>query len=215
MNKSKRYKIFERFREQNPHPVVELDHNSPFELLVAVMLSAQATDVGVNKATKKLFAIANTPEEFLKLNEEGLKPYIKSIGLYKTKAHNLIKTCEKLLKDFNGEVPNTREQLVTLPGIGRKSANVILNSCFNKPTIAVDTHVFRVSQRIGLATGKTPLEIELQLLKTIDKKFIPNVSNWLVLHGRYICIARKPRCSECIIQDLCEYKFKTLLSQSK
>lgn len=215
MNKSKRRKIFEIFRAKNPNPQVELDHNSPFELLVAVMLSAQSTDVGVNKATKKLFAIANTPEKFLQLGEQGLQPYIQTIGLYRTKAHNLIKTCEKLLKDFNGLVPNNREQLVTLPGIGRKSANVILNSCFHQPTIAVDTHVFRVSQRIGLAKGKTPLEIELQLLKTIDKEFIPHVSNWLVLHGRYTCVARKPRCSECIIQELCEYKFKTPAVKNK
>lgn len=210
MNNITRNLIFERFAKQNPHPKVELDYTNAFELLVAVVLSAQSTDVGVNKATKVLFKIANTPEQFVNLGEEGLIPYIRTIGLYRTKAHNLIKASQKIMENFHNEVPNTLEDLTTLPGVGRKSANVILNAWFHQSTVPVDTHVFRVCNRTGIAHGKTPLIIEQELLITVDKKYLRNVSNWLVLHGRYVCIARKPRCSECIIRDLCEYEYKTL-----
>ncbi len=209
MNKQKRREIFERFREQNPHPTTELEFNSPFELLIAVILSAQATDVSVNKATSKLFPEANTPQAILDLGIDKLKEYIKSIGLYHTKAENIMKTCEILENKYQGEVPDTREALESLPGVGRKTANVVLNTAFDKPTIAVDTHIFRVANRTGLAKGKTPLEVEKKLVKSIDKAFLKDAHHWLILHGRYICVARKPKCGECLIRDLCEYKYKT------
>lgn len=210
MKKEKRRAIFERFRAQNPKPTTELHYNSFFELLVAVVLSAQATDVSVNKATAKLFPIANRPETILALGEENLKDYIKTIGLYNSKAKNLIKTCQLLIELYQGEVPNNREALEALPGVGRKTANVILNTAFGQPTMAVDTHIFRVANRTGIATGKTPLAVELALLKNIDKEFQQDAHHWLILHGRYVCIARKPKCQECLIRDLCEYEDKTI-----
>jgi endonuclease-3 len=210
MNKKKVYEIFKRFQKQDPHPDTELKYHSPFELLIAVMLSAQATDVSVNKATEKLFPIANTPEKILKLGEEKLKTYIKNIGLYNTKAKNVIKTCEILIKEYNSQIPSEREALESLPGVGRKTANVVLNVVFNEPTIAIDTHIFRVANRTHLAIGKTPLAVEKKLVKIIPPEFLKNAHFWLVLHGRYVCVARKPRCPECIIRDLCEYKHKTV-----
>lgn len=212
MNKEKRREIFERFQQHDPNPTTELNYETPFELLIAVILSAQATDVGVNKATAKLFPKANTPQAISDLGEEKLKGYIKTIGLYNSKAENIIKTCTILLDKYNGEVPDSREALETLPGVGRKTANVVLNTAFGEPTIPVDTHVFRVANRTGLAKGKTPLEVEKKLLKNVEKQFLPNVHHWLVLHGRYVCIARKPKCPECIINDICEYKHKTARS---
>lgn len=209
MNKAKRREIFVRFRQQNPHPTTELLYQSPFELLIAVILSAQATDVSVNKAMAKLFPIANTPHAIAELGEEGLKSYIKTIGLYNSKAHNVIKTCQLLIEKHQGEVPNTREALEALPGVGRKTANVILNTAFKQPTMAVDTHIFRVANRTGIATGNTPLAVEKALVKNIDKEFIQDAHHWLILHGRYTCVARKPHCATCIINDLCEYKNKT------
>lgn len=210
MNKQKRREIFERFRSQNPHPTTELHYNSAFELLIAVILSAQATDVSVNKATEKLYAVANTAQGILDLGLEQLKTYVKSIGLYNSKAQNIIKTCELLIKNYQGEVPNQREALEALPGVGRKTANVVLNTAFGQPTMAVDTHIFRVANRTGLAKGKTPLAVELELLKNIDSEFLHDAHHWLILHGRYVCTARKPHCSTCIIRDLCEYKDKNL-----
>lgn len=210
MNAKKCFEIFNRFKKQNPNPTTELKYHSPFELLIAVMLSAQATDVSVNKVTDKLFLAASTPLQMLNLGEEKLKGYIKSIGLFNTKAANIIKTVQKLMTDFNGEVPKTLAELESLPGVGRKTANVILNTAFGKETIAVDTHIFRVANRIGLAQGKTPLEIELKLLKIIPAQFRKDAHHWLILHGRYVCIARKPKCPNCIIKDLCEYPNKTL-----
>jgi endonuclease-3 len=202
-------KIFTRFQQMNPHPTTELSFNSPFELLVATMLAAQATDVGVNKAMRVLFPIANTPEAILnKFNEETLMPYLKTLNLYKTKTRNLLKTCAMLVERYNGQVPKTREELESLPGIGRKTANVVLNTAFGEPMIAVDTHIFRVSNRTNIAPGKTPLEVELNLLKVIPKEFTHNAHHWLVLHGRYVCKARKPLCSNCLIADLCEYPDK-------
>ncbi len=209
MNKQQRRSIFERLREQNPHPTTELEYNSAFELLIAVMLSAQATDVSVNKATSRLFPVANTPQTLLALGEENLKQYIKTIGLFNTKAANVIKTCRILLEEFQGEVPEQREALEKLPGVGRKTANVVLNTAFHQPTMPVDTHVFRVANRTGLAKGKTPLKIEEGLLKNIDKEFLPYAHHWLILHGRYVCTARKPHCTSCVIRDLCEYRDKT------
>lgn len=208
MNKQKRRVIFEILRNNNPRPTTELRFNSVFELLIAVILSAQATDVSVNKATQLLFAIANTPQELVNLGEENLKDKIKSIGLFNNKAHNIIKTCQLLLDKHKGQVPNTREALEALPGVGRKTANVILNTAFGWPVIAVDTHIFRVAKRIGLARGATPLAVEQELTKTIDKEFLHDAHHWLVLHGRYVCIARHPYCTACIIKDLCEYKEK-------
>jgi endonuclease-3 len=210
MNKQKRREIFERFRNQNPHPTTELNYNSNFELLIAVILSAQATDVSVNKATEHLYAVANTPQAIHDLGLEQLKNYIKTIGLYNSKAQNVIKTCELLIKNFNGEVPNQREALESLPGVGRKTANVVLNTAFGHPTMAVDTHIFRVANRIGLAKGKTPLAVELELLKNIESEFIQDAHHWLILHGRYVCTARNPHCGTCLIRDLCEYKNKNL-----
>lgn len=209
MNKIKRNEIFNRLQAANPNPTTELIYHSTFELLIAVILSAQATDVSVNKATTKLYAIANTPENILKLGVDGLKTYIKTIGLYNNKALHIIKSCEILINKYNSLVPAQREDLEKLPGVGRKTANVILNTAFHQPTIAVDTHIFRVANRTGLAKGKTVLIVEQKLLSSIPNIFLQNAHHWLILHGRYICIARKPRCSACIIEDLCEFKGKT------
>lgn len=210
MNPSIRREIFTRFKSANPHPSTELEYSSPFELLVAVVLSAQATDKSVNVATRKLFPVANTPEKILVLGEDGLTEIIKSIGLYKTKARNILATCRLLMEDYGGKVPRTREQLEKLPGVGRKTANVLLNTAFGEPTIAVDTHIFRVSNRTGIARGKNVLEVELKLLKCVPKEFRHDAHHWLILHGRYICVARKPKCAQCIINDLCEYEPKNL-----
>lgn len=209
MNKSKISKVFARFQKANPKPTTELIYRSPFELLIAVILSAQATDKSVNKATEQLFKIANTPATILELGETGLKKYIKTIGLYTTKAKNVIATCALLIEKFHSRVPETREELEELPGVGRKTANVILNTCFGEPTIAVDTHIFRVANRIGLSKGKTPRAVEDQLIKNIPAEFKHDAHHWLILHGRYVCIARKPHCPTCIIRDLCEYPDKT------
>lgn len=208
MNQAKRTAIFERFRQANPSPTTELHHASPFELLIAVILSAQSTDAGVNKATAKLFKVAKTPKAMSKLGVRGLKKYIKTIGLYNTKAENIIKTSRILVKDYGGKVPSDRESLESLPGVGRKTANVILNTAFGQPTIAVDTHIFRVANRTGIAPGKTVLEVEKRLLRLVPEEFKKNAHHWLILHGRYVCTARKPHCPECIINDLCEWKHK-------
>jgi len=209
MNKEKRQEIFRRLRNENPNPTTELNYSSPFELLIAVMLSAQATDVGVNKATAKLFPVANTPEAILALGVDGLKSYINTINFYNTKAENVIKTCRILVERYNSEVPDTREALESLPGVGRKTANVVLNTAFRQPAMAVDTHIFRVSNRTGIAPGKNVLEVEQKLLRLVPKEFLMDAHHWLILHGRYTCIARKPRCGSCLIYDLCEYKDKT------
>lgn len=211
MNKKTVREIFLRFDKKEHEPKTELNYHSDFELLVAVILSAQATDVSVNKATEKLFKIARTPKEMLALGEASLKTYIKSIGLYQTKAKRIIATSKLLLEKFHGKVPADRDQLESLPGVGRKTANVVLNALYKQATIAVDTHVFRVANRIGLVKEKTPLAVENQLLKIIPKEFIPHVSHWLILHGRYVCTARKPKCPTCFIKDLCEYPHKTKL----
>jgi len=208
VNKEKRSEIFQRLQAANPKPEPELTFNSPFELLVAVVLSAQATDKSVNKATAKLFPIANTPKAILKLGEEQLKQHIKSIGLYNSKAKNIIQTCRKLQDKHHSQVPESRTDLESLPGVGRKTANVIMSIAFGHPTIAVDTHVFRVSNRTKIASGKTVLEVEKKLLRLVPQTFIHNAHHWLILHGRYTCIARKPRCGSCVIEDLCEYKEK-------
>jgi endonuclease-3 len=208
MNPEKRAEIFRRLKESNPHPTTELHYNSPFELLIAVILSAQATDVGVNKATKKLFPIANSPEQIHVLGLEGLKTYIKTIGLYNSKAANIIKTCDILIKQHNSQVPQQRDALEALPGVGRKTANVVLNTAFGHPTIAVDTHIFRVSNRTKLASGKNVDAVEKKLMKVTPKEYKLDAHHWLILHGRYTCIARKPRCASCIIEDLCEFKEK-------
>lgn len=210
MNKQKIREIFTRFREQNPHPTTELVYHSAFELLIAVILSAQATDVSVNKATVKLFPVANTPQSILDLGLEQLKEYVKSIGLYNSKAQNIIKTCALLIQKHHGEVPRQREALEALPGVGRKTANVVLNTAFGEPTMAVDTHIFRVANRIGIAKGKTPLAVEHGLIKNIPAEFLQDAHHWLILHGRYVCTARAPKCGTCIIQDLCEFKDKNL-----
>ncbi len=209
MTPQKIREIFLRFQKANPRPTTELIYQNPFELLVSVILSAQATDISVNKATKKLFAVANTPEKILELGEAKLKEYVKTIGLFNTKAANIIKACRILVEKYHSEVPNHREGLEELPGVGRKTANVILNTCFGQPMIAVDTHIFRVANRIGLANGKTPRAVEDELLKVIPPEFIHNAHHWLILLGRYTCIARKPRCPTCVIRDLCEFKHKT------
>ncbi|OGT19903.1 MAG: endonuclease III [Gammaproteobacteria bacterium RBG_16_57_12] len=209
MNKTKRTDIFRRFRAQNPAPTTELHYSTPFELLVAVILSAQATDKSVNKATATLFKVANTPASILKLGENGLKGYIRTIGLYNSKAGNILKTCQILLEQHQGKVPVDRAALEALPGVGRKTANVILNTAFGQPTIAVDTHIFRVANRTGIAPGKTVLEVERKLLKYVPGEFRQDAHHWLILHGRYTCVARKPRCGSCIIEDLCEYPDKT------
>lgn len=208
MNKQKRVDIFTRWQQANPHPTTELEYQSTFELLIAVILSAQATDISVNKATRPLYKKHNTPETIYQLGVEGLKRYIKTIGLYNSKAENVIKTCKILIDQYQSRVPDTREALESLPGVGRKTANVILNTAFGQPTMAVDTHIFRISNRIGLVKGKTPLEVEKQLLKHIPKPFLLDAHHWLILHGRYFCTARKPKCADCIIHDLCEYKHK-------
>ncbi|PJD96607.1 MAG: endonuclease III [Legionella sp.] len=208
MNKKQRHELFVRFRAHNPHPKTELIYHSPFELLIAVLLSAQATDISVNKATLRLFAVANTPQAILDLGIDRLKTYIQSIGLYNTKAEHIMTTCALLLARFAGQVPATREDLESLPGVGRKTANVVLNTAFGQPTMAVDTHIFRVANRTGLASGKTPLAVEHGLLKNIDQEFLQDAHHWLILHGRYVCTARKPQCKSCIIKDLCEYKDK-------
>lgn len=209
MNPQKRREIFERLRAENPKPTTELNFKNPFELLVAVALSAQATDVSVNKATAKLFKKANTPARILKLGVDGVKEYIKTIGLYNNKAKNLIAMCEILLEQHNGKVPRDREALEALPGVGRKTANVVLNTAFGEPTIAVDTHIFRVSNRTALAPGKNVDEVERKLLKFVHDDFKQDAHHWLILHGRYVCVARKPRCGACVIEDLCEFKKKT------
>lgn len=214
MNQRKCVAIFKRFAEQNPTPTTELHYHSTFELLIAVILSAQATDVSVNKATAKLFAKANTPEMILHLGEAGLKPYIQSIGLYNTKAKNILKTCQILIEQHQSQVPNSFEDLKNLPGVGRKTANVILNTAFGKHTIAVDTHIFRVANRTKLATGTTPLAVEKQLIKVVPPQYRKDAHHWLILHGRYVCLARRPKCYQCIIQDLCEYPDKNLTASA-
>ena len=206
MNKDKRTRIFKILREQNPSPTTELVYNSPFELLIAVILSAQATDIGVNKATKKLYAVANTPEAIASLGLAKLKSYIKTIGLYNNKAKNIIETCKILNEKYAGVVPQDRESLESLPGVGRKTANVILNTAFGEPTIAVDTHIFRVSNRTGIAPGKNVVEVEKKLLKFVPEEFKRDAHHWLILHGRYTCIARNPKCDNCLIFDYCEWK---------
>ncbi|WP_299013633.1 endonuclease III [uncultured Photobacterium sp.] len=208
MNNEKRVQILERLRAENPHPETELNWSTPFELLIAVLLSAQATDVSVNKATDKLYPIANTPQAMHNLGVDGIKEYIKTIGLFNSKAENVIKTCKILLEKHSGEVPESREALEALPGVGRKTANVVLNTAFGWPTIAVDTHIFRVSNRTKFAIGKNVDQVEQKLLKVVPKEFKVDVHHWLILHGRYTCIARKPRCGSCIIEDLCEFKDK-------
>lgn len=210
MNKQKRSEIFSRLREADPEPTTELEYSNDFELLVAVALSAQSTDKGVNKATRKLFPVANTPEKILALGEDGLKQYIKTIGLYNSKASNIIKTCKILVDEYNSQVPDDQKALESLPGVGRKTANVIRNTAFGHPTMAVDTHIFRVANRTRIAPGKTVLEVEKKLLKFIPAEFMLNAHHWLILHGRYTCIARTPRCGSCIIEDLCEYKQKNI-----
>jgi endonuclease-3 len=209
MNRNKRAEIFKRLKAANPAPTTELIHKNPFELLVAVILSAQATDVSVNKATDKLYRVANTPAAIAALGESGLKPYIKTIGLFNSKAKNISRTCRILVNEYDGEVPRSRAALEALPGVGRKTANVILNTAFGEPTIAVDTHIFRVSNRTGLAAGKTPLAVEKKLLKFTPEEFRHDAHHWLILHGRYICKARKPLCPDCPIKDLCDYRSKT------
>ena len=208
MNAAKRHEIFTRLREANPNPKTELEYNSPFELLVAVTLSAQATDVSVNKATRKLFPVANTPEAIYALGVDGLKEYIKTIGLYNAKAENVIKACKMLVDLHDSVVPDNREDLEALPGVGRKTANVVLNTAFGQPAMAVDTHIFRVSNRTKMAPGKNVLEVERKLMRFIPKEFLIDSHHWLILHGRYTCIARKPRCGSCLIEDLCEFKEK-------
>jgi endonuclease-3 len=209
MNAEKRAQIFARLQEANPAPTTELTYKTPFELLIAVILSAQATDVGVNKAIGPLFKAANTPAAIHKLGVEKLKSYIKTIGLFNTKAENVIKTCKILMEEHNSQVPEDREALEKLPGVGRKTANVILNTAFGHPTIAVDTHIFRVSNRTKLAPGKNVLQVEKKLLKVVPEEYKKDAHHWLILHGRYVCVARKPRCGACVIEDLCEFKDKT------
>ena len=208
MNRHIREQIFQRWQAANPQPTTELNYASTFELLVAVILSAQATDVSVNKATAKLFPVANTPEAMLNLGETGLQYYIKIIGLYRTKAANVIKTCQQLLEKHQGVVPHTRAELEKLPGVGRKTANVVLNTAFQQPTMAVDTHIFRISNRIGLAPGKNVREVEEGLLRHIPKAYLQDAHHWLILHGRYVCTAKLPKCQTCLIADLCEYPDK-------
>ena len=209
MNAAKRAEIFRRLKEDNPEPTTELEYQSVFELLVAVILSAQATDVGVNKATAKLFPVANTPAAIHALGVEGLEEYIKTIGLYRSKAKNVIETCRLLVERHDSVVPNTREELEALPGVGRKTANVVLNTAFRQPAMAVDTHIFRVSNRTGIAPGKNVLEVEKKLVKFVPKEYLLDAHHWLILHGRYVCKARKPDCPQCVIRDLCGYRHKT------
>ena len=209
MNKTKRTEIYERLKNSNPKPTTELVYKSHFELLVAVMLSAQATDVSVNAATKKLYAVANTPESIIALGESKLRSFIKTIGLFNTKARNIIKTCEILVATHSSQVPDKRDPLEALPGVGRKTANVVLNTAFGQPTIAVDTHIFRVSNRTRLAVGKNVVEVENRLVRLTPEEYKLDAHHWLILHGRYVCIARKPRCGACVIEELCEYKNKS------
>ncbi len=209
MNPAKRTEIYRRLRANNPRPTTELNYTSAFELLIAVILSAQSTDVGVNKATAKLFPVANTPAALLELGEHRLKTFIATIGLYNSKAKNILKTCELLLRDHGGEVPRDREALEALPGVGRKTANVILNTAFGEPTIAVDTHIFRVANRTGLAPGKTVRQVEDRLVKFTPEEFKRDAHHWLILHGRYVCKARQPQCPDCVLLDICEYRAKT------
>jgi endonuclease-3 len=208
MNNKKRVEIFRRFKEINPHPTTELEYASPFELLISVILSAQATDVGVNKATLRLYKIANTPQKIYDLGLDTLKDYIKTIGLFNSKASNVIKTCKLLIDNHNSQVPDNRKDLEALPGVGRKTANVVLNTAFGQPTMAVDTHIFRVSKRTKIAHGKDVLQIEKSLLRLIPDEYLMDAHHWIILHGRYICKARSPNCKECIINDLCEYNAK-------
>ena len=210
MKPEARRELFERLRELNPKPTTELEYSTPFELLIAVILSAQATDVGVNKATRKLFPVAGTPQAILDLGLERLEGYVKTIGLFRTKAKNLMETCRILVEQHGGQVPRTREALEALPGVGRKTANVVLNVAFGEPTMAVDTHIFRVSNRTGLAPGKNPLAVELQLMKRVPAEYAVDSHHWLILHGRYVCQARKPRCWECAVSRYCDYQPKTL-----
>jgi len=210
VNRQKRAAIFSKLRELDPNPETELNYNTPFQLLISVILSAQATDISVNKATDKLYPVANTPESIFALGVAGLTPYIKTIGLYNSKAKNIIKTCQMLIEDYASEVPQTREALESLPGVGRKTANVVMNTAFGEPTIAVDTHIFRVSNRTGIAPGKNPLEVEKGLLRSTPEEFKKDAHHWLILHGRYVCKARKPLCGECTIIDWCEYRNKEL-----
>jgi len=209
MNKLTRAEMFRRLKSENPAPTTELEYKSTFELLIAVILSAQATDVSVNKATRPLYAIANTPEKIYALGVDGLKSYIKTIGLFNTKAENVIKTCAALIAQHNSEVPENRAALEALPGVGRKTANVVLNTAFGQVAMAVDTHIFRVSNRTGLAPGKNVLEVERKLIKNVPKEYLLDAHHWLILHGRYVCVARKPKCGSCLIEDLCGYKSKT------
>ena len=209
MNPQKRRAIFERFRAANPRPTTELVYHSPFELLVAVVLSAQATDKSVNLATARLFPVANTPAQIVELGEERLMDYIKTIGLFRNKARNVVALSRLLIERFKGEIPREREQLESLPGVGRKTANVVLNTAFGQPTVAVDTHIFRVANRTGIAPGKDPLEVEMKLLKFTPPEFLKDAHHWLILHGRYVCLARKPRCPDCVIRDLCRFAPKT------
>jgi len=213
MNSEKRREIFSRLRQANPSPTTELEYSTPFELLIAVLLSAQATDVSVNKATRLLYPVANTPAKIYQLGVDQLIPYIQTIGLFRTKAKNVIETCRILLQQHDGVVPQTREELEALPGVGRKTANVVLNTAFGQPTIAVDTHIFRVSNRTGLAPGKDVDEVERKLMKFVAPEFLQDAHHWLILHGRYTCIARKPQCWNCLIADLCEFKKKTPLPE--
>jgi endonuclease-3 len=210
MRPADRYEFFRRLRAANPHPTTELVYSTPFELLVSVVLSAQATDVGVNKATARLYPVANTPEAILALGEEGLIAYINSIGLFRSKARHVIGLCQMLIEQHSSQVPHDRAALEALPGVGRKTANVILNTIFGEPTMAVDTHIFRLSNRTGLAKGKNVLEVEQKLLKNIPKEFLVDAHHWLILHGRYVCTARKPKCEACIVEDLCAFKGKIL-----
>lgn len=209
MNKAKRVEMLTRLRNENPKPTTELNYSNPFELLIAVILSAQATDKGVNKATDKLFSVANTPQAILDLGVDGLKEYIKTIGLFNSKAENIIKTCRDLIEKHNSEVPENRDALEALAGVGRKTANVVMNTAFGHPTIAVDTHIFRVANRTNFAPGKNVVQVEEKLLKVVPDEFKVDVHHWLILHGRYTCVARKPRCGSCIIEDLCEFREKT------
>lgn len=209
MNKAKRQLMFERLHAANPEPRTELEYATPFQLLIAVLLSAQATDRSVNLATRKLFAGHGTPQAMLELGEEGVAEHIRTIGLYRTKARNVVATCRILVEQYGGEIPQTREALEALPGVGRKTANVVLNTAFRVPVMAVDTHIFRVANRTGLAPGKTVLAVEQALMKYVPREFLLDAHHWLILHGRYICVARKPRCPQCGIADLCDYKFKT------
>jgi endonuclease-3 len=211
MKPADRVEFFRRLKQVMPEPRTELEYRTPFELLVAVILSAQATDVSVNKATRKLYRVANTPEALAALGVDGLKEFIRTIGLFNTKAENIIKTCHLLIEQHGGEVPKDRKSLEALPGVGRKTANVVLNTAFGEPTIAVDTHIFRVANRTGLAPGKTPLQVEQKLLRVVPANYLKDAHHWLILHGRYTCKARKPACSECIVRDLCGFKSKHLM----